>query len=180
MGDCRPKILECLNDINDFLENRCECERRCPCPHHECCCEEENLFTPCRPIRRPFCDCDCNCDRCCDCNRFCDCDCDDRCHNCENVFKPCPDKRDHRLKGCCRPVCEPCRRPCPSTCCCDNDFAQILCCLIGKKVRIAIGPKCGTVCILDVQGNCVRAMVVGSGKIVIINTDQITQIRELC
>lgn len=169
MGNCRPKIIECLNDVNDFLEDRCghccECERRRPRPRHNCCCEEENLFTPCRPIRRPCsdCCCDCDCDRCCDC--------DDCCRDCENVFMPCSDRRGHSMSHCCKSCSSPC---------CGNSFEQMLRCMIGKKVRIAIGSKCGTVCILDLQGRCVRAMVVGSGKIVIINTDQITQIREIC
>ena len=163
MGKCGPKIIECLNDVNDFLENRCGhcCESECNHPHsyHNCCCDEENLFTPCRPTTKPC------CHSCCDCDQY------STCYDCENVFMPHPDKRNHHLSHC--------NTPCPSPCC-NNSFEHMLRCMIGKKVRIAIGSKCGTVCILAVQGKYIRAMVVGSGKIIMINIDQITQFREIC
>lgn len=210
MGNCRPKFIECLNDVNEFLEGCCGCNCNCnairscncPCnchrPHHDCCCEEENLYTPCRPHKptTPRCDkchdkpccspcCDhheecCHCECCCpeECC-CCHCDCDDCLRDCENVFVPCPDKRGHGMSHCCEPVCKPCCKPCASPCC-GNSFEQMLRCMIGKKVKIAIGSKCGTICILDVQGKYLRALVVGSGKIVMINIDQISQFRELC
>ena len=167
MGNCGPKIMECLNDVNDFLENRCGhcCEPKCKHyhSHPHCCCDEENLFTPCRPTQKPCCHSCCN--SCCHCNACCNPD------DYENVYMPYPDKREDYFNHC--------SNPCSSSCC-TNNFEHIFRCMIGKKVRLAIGSKCGTVCILGVEGKYIRAMVVGSGKIVMINMDQITQFREIC
>lgn len=198
MSNCKPRIMDCLNAVDQFLEDRCNCSNH----HHSC--DREDCFRPCRPNRPCF---DCDDDfRPCRPNRPC-CDCDDDfrprrpnrpCCNCdaENIFTPCRRTRPCCCNDCCcnqdccqdqenlfTPVKDRCshHQNCDSTCqSCGNSFEALLCSLIGKKVAIGLGTKCGIVRILDVQGKSVRAMVVGSGKIILINSDNIVQIREIC
>lgn len=164
MSSCRPRIMDCLNDIDQFLEERCNCRpnHNCNC---DCDCDEKNLFTPCRP-RRPR-----HCNEPCHCNHSC-CDQDGCCCDEENLFAPCNDRRGRTSN------CQPCHQSCDHSC--GHSFEDMLCDFIGKKVMLSLGNKCGAVVILDVHRKCVRAMVVGSGKIILINSDNIGQIREIC
>ena len=136
-----------MSNFHNNWDEFCPCDdcRRRPRPrpcHHPkprpcCCCEEENIFTPCRP--RP-----CSCNTCCE-------------PDCENLFVS-PDHGD----------------------CCDNSIANELCRLIGKKVFICLQKKRGPVVVLDVDGNHVKALVPGCGKIIFINIDSIVSFKEIC
>lgn len=146
-------------DLNFFQDSRF-------CLQDDCCCDD-----------------DCRCDDCC-CD---DCCCDDCC--CDD----CCDDTFHRHRPHHRPRPRPCQpRPCrrepenlfvPSSripSCCDGSLASELRRLIGKKVMICLGRKRGVVCILGVDEKCVKALVVGSGKIIFINIDSIVSFKEVC
>ena len=174
-------------------EEPCGCEpcfgrpNPCPPPRPIPCCEEpwecEPCFgrpNPCPPSRpMPRCEEPCHCAPSCGRpHRPC---CDP-----ENVFSPC--RPVPPLNPCpCECPCNkgpenlygPCdRRPCHHPCECS--MASELRRLIGKKVMLCLTHKRGPACILDVDEKCVKAMAIGSGKIIYINIDSIVSFKEIC
>lgn len=166
MSNCRPRIIDCLNAVDQFLEERCNSR-----PNRGCGCDDDNLFVSCRPNRPCSCHEPCHCNEPCHHNHSC-CNKNDCCCDEENFFAPCNDRRGRHFN--CHSSCQPCNQPC------GNSFGDVLHDFIGKKVMLNVGNKCGAVVILAVHNKCVRAMVVGSGKIILINSDNIVQLREIC
>nr|WP_307990590.1 hypothetical protein [uncultured Niameybacter sp.] len=136
------------------------CPRPRPCHEPRPCCESR----PCREPR-PCCQEEENLFTCCR-PRPCCC----------NTCHPCPCEKD-----CENLYVSPDRIECDCGCNCGCDsLASELRRLIGKKVFICLERKRGTVCILGVDSKCVKALVVGCGKIIYINIDSIVSFKEIC
>ncbi|MEG1703156.1 MAG: hypothetical protein RR289_01320, partial [Niameybacter sp.] len=173
-----------------------------PIPRPNPCCDEP-CFEPCqRPILRPNPCCDEPCCKSCQrptpkpnpcygdepCCKSCQPPTSrpNPCCEFENVYSPCRPTPNF----CDRPY--PCnqeqinlyttcdRQPCDCDTSCGGSIAHELRRLVGKKVMIYLERKQGPVCILGVDEHCIKALVIGSGKIIYINIDSIVSFKEIC